>query len=343
MMDVLTVPRIHPLDVVSMRVTTDRLSSLAKPPGSLGRLESLAIRLAGISGQPCPRYPSKLIVVCAADHGVSAAGVSAYPRAVTAQMLALLERGGAAVCVLARSVGAAVRVVDMGVHRADEAAPPPPATWLGNGTRDLAHGPAMDRAVAERAIAIGMSLAADCDLVCTGDLGIANTTSGAAVVAAMTGADVDSITGTGTGIDASRRRHKRAVIARGLARGIGPEDPVGVLASVGGFEIGALCGLVVGAAVRRIPVVLDGLASGAAALLAQALAPGAIEFCIAGHVSAEPAHRRALRALALTPLLDLDLRLGEGTGAALALPLVDSATRILREMATLDEAGVASR
>jgi nicotinate-nucleotide--dimethylbenzimidazole phosphoribosyltransferase len=336
----LAIPAIGPLDAVSMRAAAERLRALTKPPGSLGRLETLAVRLAGITGQPCPRLSRKVIVICAADHGVSASGVSAYPREVTGQMVANFMRGGAAINVLARAISAEVRVVDMGVHTPGIDVPGADRTRLGNGTRDLAHDPAMERSAAERAIAIGVSLAVQADILCTGDMGIGNTTSGAAIVCALTGAEPIVAAGRGTGIDEAARHHKAKVIARALARGVDPADPIGALASLGGFEIGALAGLILGAAARRIPVVLDGLASGAAALIAQRIAPSCIEYCIAGHVSAEPAHRLALDRLALEPLLNLGMRLGEGTGAALALSLVDAACRLMGEMATFADAGV---
>jgi nicotinate-nucleotide--dimethylbenzimidazole phosphoribosyltransferase len=338
--DRFTPPALAPLDAVSMRAAAERLRTLTKPVGSLGRLETLAVRLAGITGQPYPMLPRKLVVVCAADHGVADAGVSAYPREVTAQMVANFVRGGAAINVLARAMGARLCLVDMGVCAPLVELPDASRTRVASGTRDLSQGPAMDRSQAEDALSIGASLPFEADLVCTGDMGIGNTTSGSAIVAALTGADPRAITGTGTGIDEASHRRKVDAIERALGRGTDPDDPIGVLASVGGFEIAALAGLILGAAARGVPVLLDGLASGAAALIAARLAPMCVDYCIAGHVSAEPAHGVALRHLGLEPLLDLGLRLGEGTGAVLAMPLIDAACMLLRDMATFEEAKV---
>jgi nicotinate-nucleotide--dimethylbenzimidazole phosphoribosyltransferase len=338
-----TIAGIPERDKVAEDAARARFDRLTKPTGSLGRLEPLASALAGMCGRPRPRLARKVVVVCAADHGVAGAGVSAYPQAVTAQMLANFLRGGAAINVLARQVGAEVRVVDLGVLGGALEALGEIPHKIALGTRDLSREPAMTREQAERALEAGIALAERADVIATGDMGIGNTTAGAAVVAAMTGRPADQVVGNGTGIDADARARKLAAIEAGLARGVDAHDPVGVLASVGGFEIGALAGLVLGAAARRIPVVLDGLASGAAALLACALAPRARDYCIAGHVSAEPGHRVTLEQLGLEPLLDLGLRLGEGTGAALALPLLDSACRLLDEMATFDEAQVSDR
>ena len=324
-----------------MRAARERLDTLTKPVGSLGRLEALAVALAGMRATPRPRVTRKAVVLCAADHGVALSGVSAYPQEVTSQMLANFLRGGAAINVLARQHAVEVRVIDLGVRGGVLEAIGETPFKLGPGTRDLQHEYAMDRDEAERAIDAGIALARRADVLATGDMGIGNTTAGAAVVAAMTRSRAAEVVGTGTGIDARARERKVAILKRALERAPDPKDPLDVLASVGGYEIGALAGLILGAASRRIPVVLDGLASGAAALLATGLEPRAREFLIAGHVSTEPAHRIALRHLGLEPLLDLGLRLGEGTGAVLALPLVEASCRLLDEMATFAEAGVA--
>jgi len=329
------------LDGAAMQAARERLDRLTKPAGSLGRLEPLAVALAGMRADPRPRLARKVVIVCAADHGVAVSGVSAYPQAVTAQMLANFLRGGAAICVLARQAGAELRVVDMGVQGGVLEALGAAKLKLGPGTRNLAHEDAMTREEAVRSIEAGIELGIHADVLALGDMGIGNTTAGAALVAALTGAPPAELIGSGTGVDADARRHKLEIVCRALrARPVDPKDPLGVLASVGGYEIGALVGIILGAALRRIPIVLDGLASGAAALIAQGLAPRAIDFCIAGHVSTEPAHRVALQHLGLDPLLDLGLRLGEGTGGALALGLVDAACRLLDEMATFEEAGV---
>jgi nicotinate-nucleotide--dimethylbenzimidazole phosphoribosyltransferase len=291
---------IGPLDETALANATRRQRVLAKPPGSLGRLESIAIQLAGIRGGVRP-IERPAIVVMAADHGVAAEGVSAYPASITAEMVRTFVEGGAAINAIAAAVDAQVIVVDMGV-----------ATRVGGhglverrvaaGTHNLARGPAMSRSQAEQAIDAGIgvadALAADgVDLVVPGEMGIANTTSASCVVAAMTGQPPSAVTGRGTGINRATRDRKLAVIEQALARRtVGPSDPVGVLASVGGFEIGGLAGLCLGAASHRIPVLLDGLISTAAALIAAAMAPRTSSYLLAGHHSVAPGHRIALRA-----------------------------------------------
>ena len=345
------VARIGPLDESAMAVAAAGLDGLTKPPGSLGRLEGIAIDLAGITGRPAPAVDRRAIVVAAADHGVARQGVSAYPAEVTAQMVANFLGGGAAIDVLAAGLGARLVVLDVGV-----AGPPPttePAsgvTYVGRrvrpGTDDLSVGPAMSRDEAQQAIGVGLAVAdalaaGGVELLGVGEMGIGNTTAASAIVAAMTGAGPASVTGRGTGLDDAGRARKIAIIERALAaNATRPDDPVGVLAAVGGLEIAALCGLIIGAAAAAIPVVLDGFITGAAALLASTLAPDLPPRLFAGHRSVEPGHAVVLARLWRDPLLDLDLRLGEGTGAALAMGIITAAVRLRDGMATFEGAAV---
>lgn len=340
------VSRIDPLDEGAMAAARERQASLTKPAGSLGRLEELSVWMAGVTGQAMPRLRHKLIVTAAADHGVAAQGVSAYPQEVTAQMVGNFLRGGAAVNVLARHAGARVVVVDAGV-----AAALPPSDGLDTrkiafGTKDLSRGPAMSRPQAEACLHAGMKVLESeiergADVVGIGDMGIGNTTAASAITAVMTGQSPTAVTGYGTGIDEEGRHQKIACIERALATNQpDPEDPLDVLAKVGGFEIGLLAGVILGAAAARRPVVLDGFITGAAALVASGCAPDARRYLLASHRSQEPGHQAALDHLELTPLLDLRMRLGEGTGAALGISILEAAVRCLREMATFAEAGV---
>lgn len=343
------VAAIAPLDPRSMSEARERQGQLTKPAGSLGVLEDTSVRLCGIQ-RTCPprRLERAAVAVFAGDHGVHAQAVSPWPQEVTASMVANFRAGGAAVNVLARQVGAAVVVVDMGVAGDLEPGPDLIDHKIRWGTSDLATGPAMSRDEAVRGILAGASVADGLvdqghDVLLTGDMGIANTTPSAALVAAFTGASPAEVTGRGTGIDDGMRARKVAVVEAALgARPVG-EDPVETLASVGGFEHAGLAGFVLGAARRGVPVILDGVIAGSAALVAQVLAPDAVGYCFAGHRSAEPGHAVALAQLGLRPLVDLDLRLGEGTGAVLALPLVEAAGVTLREMATFDAAGVTQK
>jgi nicotinate-nucleotide--dimethylbenzimidazole phosphoribosyltransferase len=338
-----------PLDADAMSRARDRQAQLTKPAGALGVLEDASIRLCGIQGV-CPPRPltRPVVAVFAGDHGVHAQGVSPWPQEVTAAMVANIRAGGAAVNVLARQAGAEVVVVDMGV-----ATPLEPGQGLVDhkiraGTADLSVGAAMTRDDAVRALLAGVSVAEDLtarghDLLLTGDMGIANTTPSAALVAAFSGLPVAAVTGRGTGTDEAGWTRKVEVVSRALADRPVTDDPLETLASVGGFEHAGIAGFVLGAARRRVPVVLDGMIAGAAALVVQALAPHAVDHCFAGHRSVEPGHAVALAQLGLRPLVDLDLRLGEGTGALLAVPLVQAAGATLREMATFDSAGVAHK
>ena len=341
---------IAPPDAEAMAAARERQDRLTKPRGSLGALEEVSVRLAGLAGSCPPPLPEPACVaVFAADHGVHAQGVTPWPQEVTAQMVANFLAGGAVVNAFAAQAGAEVVVVDVGVAADLEPAGGLLLRKVGYGTADFTEGLAMTRDQATAAVLTGAEIARDLvaagnRCLVTGDMGIANTTASAALICAFTGADPADATGRGTGIDAATYARKIDVVCRGLDRHEpDPADPVGVLAAFGGFEHAALAGFILGAAAGRVPVILDGVIAGAAALAAAALAPDAVAACFAGHRSAEPGHAVTLGYLGLRPLVDLGLRLGEGTGAVLALPLVQSAARTLRDVATFDSAGVAEK
>jgi nicotinate-nucleotide--dimethylbenzimidazole phosphoribosyltransferase len=315
-------------------------------------LEDVAAQLAGIAGSCPPPLPEPVTVaVFAGDHGVHAQGVTPWPQEVTAQMVANFVAGGAVVNAFAAGLGAEVVVVDVGVAATLDPAPGLLDRKVRAGTADLAVGPAMNVVEARRAVEVGIEVAGDlarsAGCLITGDMGIANTTASAALVCAFTGASPAAATGRGTGIDDPTLARKVDVVTGAVARvpgrPAGPEAALDALAEVGGLEHAALVGFVLGAAAARTPVLLDGVIAGSAALVAAALCPTALEFAVAGHASAEPGHALALDALGLRPLLGLDLRLGEGTGALLSLPLVSSAARALRDVATFDSAGVTEK
>ncbi|MBI4289215.1 MAG: nicotinate-nucleotide--dimethylbenzimidazole phosphoribosyltransferase [Chloroflexi bacterium] len=337
---------IRPLDQKAMQFARARQDQLTKPQGSLGRLEELSIQLAGIRGDALAPLKNKVVITMAGDHGVVATGVSAYPQDVTPQMVYNFLRGGAGINVMARQVGARVVVVDMGVAASLEPHPQLVSRKVAAGTSNLAVGPAMSSEQADQAILAGIEVVESeikrgLDIVGTGDMGIGNTTPSSAICAAITGQPVATITGKGTGINPRQRAHKVKVIEQALEVNCpNPGDALDVLAKVGGFEIGGLAGVIVGAAHNRVPVVIDGFISGAAALIACGLAPQARDYIVASHMSVEPGHKAMLRFLGLKPLLDLNLRLGEGTGAALGIFLADTAVHVLAEMATFAEAGV---
>jgi len=328
----------------------DRQARLTMPPGSLGRLLDLGRQLASIQRTERPSGTPALVAVFAADHGVAGAGVSAYPQAVTGQMVANYLAGGAAVNVLARRAGAEVRVVDLGVRSLPEGLRDHPGLIsrpIGPGTANVLEGPAMTRGQAFRAVAVGLDLAdrwagaEGSRVIALGEMGIGNTTTSSILAAALTGAPPDRVVGRGTGVDDDGLRLKRAVVGRALAlHPPSPGDPWATLARLGGFEILALAGLAIGAARHRALVVLDGFISGVAGLVAARLCPAAIGSFAAAHLGPEPGHRVVLEALGLDPLLALGLRLGEGTGATLALPLIAAAADILRDMATFESAAV---
>ena len=339
-------------DEAAVAAAAARQAQLTKPAGSMGRLEPLGSALAGMYAVCPPPIPEPVVVaIFAGDHGVHAQGVSPWPQEVTAQMVANVTAGGAVVNALARQVGASVCLVDVGV--AGPLAPVPAAAGVEcvaarvvDGTADFTAGPALTRQEAERAVLVGVQTAdrlidQGARLLATGDLGIGNTTASAALIAVFTGADPGAVTGPGAGSDAHMLAHKIAVIRAGLSRHRpDPADPIGVLAAVGGAEHAALAGLIVAAAARRVPVVLDGVIAGAAALVAAALCPGVTAYLLAGHRSTEPGASAALAYLGLEPILDLALRLGEGSGAVLAVPVVQAAARLLHEVATFESAGV---
>jgi nicotinate-nucleotide--dimethylbenzimidazole phosphoribosyltransferase len=331
------------LDEEAMAAALARHGRLAKPAGSLGRLEALGVRLAGMSGSCPPPVPTPVTVaVFAGDHGVVASGVTPWPQEVTASMVGAFAAGSAAVNALARQVGAEVVVVDVGVAADLPAHPNVLDRKIRRGTDDLAAGPAMSLDDARAAIQVGADVAAravadGAGLLVTGDMGIGNTTPSAALIAALTGRDPGELTGRGTGIDDDMLRRKAKIVAAAVERaeGMGPME---LLAEVGGLEIAALAGFVAAGAAARVPVLVDGVIALAGALVADALTKGAVRpYLIGGHRSVEPAASAALAHLDLEPLLDLGLRLGEGTGAVLAVPLVQAAARVLNEMATLDE------
>jgi nicotinate-nucleotide--dimethylbenzimidazole phosphoribosyltransferase len=343
------VDAISGLDKKLMEKTQGRLDCLTKPLGSLGRLEELAKQLAGITGRADPILKNKVIFTLAADHGVTEEGVSAYPKDVTAQMVYNFMRGGAGINVLAGHVNARVVVVDMGVASDLENKKGLVIKKIGHGTRNMAKGPAMSRDEAIRCIESGIEVFDDefkkgIDIAGTGDMGIGNTTASSAITAAFTGRNVEEITGRGTGIDDTSFRKKVAVIEKAIAiNKPDANDAIDVLSKVGGFEIGGLAGLIIAAASKKVPVVIDGFISGAAALIAYHISPKVKDYLIASHCSVEKGHKIILDRMGLKPLLNLDLRLGEGTGAALGIGLADAAVKIMTQMATFKSAGVSEK
>lgn len=344
------IKQIQPLGNAAMQSARARQDTLTKPRGSLGRLEELSIQLAGMTANPLPSVERKAVIVMAADHGVVLEGVSAYPAKVTAQMVLNFLHGGAAINTLARQANARVVVVDMGVaSEIEDTSGQLVRCKIGSGTANLAQGPAMTRAQAMESIQSGIEIveaeiARGVDILGTGDMGIGNTTASAAIACALMDQAPDKIAGRGTGVDEEGLKRKIAAIARALdVNKPRAGDGLDALVKVGGFEIGGLAGVMLAAAANRKPVVVDGFISTAAAMIAASLAPAARDYMIAAHVSQERGHRLMLEWLGLYPLLDMNLRLGEGTGAVLAFHLIEASTRILREMATFDEAGVSDK
>jgi len=347
---------VGPLDAVALAEARSRQDRLTKPRGALGLIEAIGIQLAGIAGECPPPLPTPAAVaVFAGDHGVLAEGVSPWPQEVTAQMVANFVAGGAAINVLARQMGATVTIVDVGIATdlrdlGLEGASNLRPRRVRAGTANLAVGPAMAEAEAREALDIGAETASElvangARCLVTGEMGIGNTTPAAAVISAVTGKSPSLVTGRGTGIDDVTLAHKVAVIERALAVNADAcaSGALSTLAAVGGLEIAALAGFIVAGAAARVPVVIDGVIACAALVVAVALVPEAVDFCIAGHRSSEPGATAALAHVGLTPILDLGLRLGEGSGACLALPVIEASARVLREMATFDSAGVTDK
>jgi nicotinate-nucleotide--dimethylbenzimidazole phosphoribosyltransferase len=341
-----TIGKIGPPDESTMAAAQERQNDLTKPRGSLGVLEELSVKLAGIKGSVTPQVGRKVIVVMAGDHGVVEEGVSAFPSEVTRQMVYNFLKGGAGINVISRFVGAEVLVVDMGVSSELEPHPRLLNQKVRMGTANMAVGPAMTRDEALTSLETGIAVAQrvvsnGAGIVGTGDMGIGNTTASSAMVAAFTGLPLDWVVGRGTGINDETWEIKKRVLEQALAANKpDSSDPLDVLAKVGGLEIGGLAGCILGAAASKVPVVIDGFISGAAALLAAQLQPAVVNYLFASHLSVEPGHRLVLERLALRSMLQLDMRLGEGTGAALGMHILDLSAKILSEMATFSEAGV---
>jgi nicotinate-nucleotide--dimethylbenzimidazole phosphoribosyltransferase len=343
------VEQIQPLDAEAMAAAEERQGRLTKPAGALGRLEALATQLAGITANPRPHLDQKVVVVMAGDHGVTAEGVSAYPQSVTAQMVLNFLAGGAAINVLARQANARIVVADLGVASPLPSRPDLIDAKVALGTANMVHGPAMSREQTLQAIDAGAALIRSeidngLDILGIGEMGIGNTTAAAAIATVLTGHDPTELVGRGTGLDDAGLFHKTDIVRRALAHNR-PDatDGLDILAKVGGFEIGGLVGAILAAAAHRRPVMVDGFIATAAAMIAVTLAPTVRPYLIAAHRSAEPGHGAMLAWLGLEPLLALDLRLGEGTGAVLGMQVADAACRLLDEMATFGEAGVDGR
>ena len=338
--------RVAPVDGEAESQARARLDRLTKPAGSLGMLEELGVRLSGIAGAcPPPSPESAAVAVFAGDHGVVDAGVTPWPQEVTAQMVANFAAGGAAINVIARNVGATVHVVDVGVSADVSRLDGVLHRKVRPGTADLFRGPAMTVAEARAALDVGAVVARElvqdgCRLLVTGEMGIGNTTPAAALIAALTATPAWMVTGRGTGIADEMLAWKVEVVERGARRTDGWLDPISALSEIGGLEIAALAGFVVGGAAARVPVLIDGVITAAALLVADALVPGVASRCVAGHLSTEPGAAHALGFLGERPLLDLGMRLGEGTGGCLAVPVVQAAAAVLREMATFDQAAI---
>ncbi|MBU2473390.1 MAG: nicotinate-nucleotide--dimethylbenzimidazole phosphoribosyltransferase [Candidatus Omnitrophica bacterium] len=343
------ISKIGSLDYQLMEKTQIRIDNLTKPRGSLGRLEELAKCIAGITGKENPSLKNKVIFTLAGDHGVTEERISAFPKEVTPQMVYNFINGGAGINVLARHVGARVVIVDSGVACDLKPHKDLLVKKAGYGTKNMTKGPAMAREDAVKAVENGIEVFEQefkkgIDIAGTGDMGIGNTTASSAITAAITGAAVEEITGRGTGLDDMAYRNKVQVIKKALQLNKpDSKDPIDVLSKVGGFEIGGLAGIILAAASMRVPVVIDGFISGAAALIAYQLKPKVKNYMIAAHCSVEKGHRIILNYIGLKPFLDLNLRLGEGTGAALGINLAEAGVKILSEMATFKNAGVSEK
>ncbi len=342
---------IHPLNRLVVEKARVRTAQLVMPPRALGRLHAIGEQLCGIQGTLRPQIRGKAVLVMAGDHGIVAEGISAFPQAVTGAMIQTFLTGGAGINAMARHVGAEVWVADMGIIPDLDAASLKNGSRLlvrklGPGTANFARGPAMTPEQARKAVLTGFELASSLisrgvDLLGTGDMGIGNTTPAAAIGAAITGKSIADMAGPGTGIDDAGILRKREAIRRGIELNRpDPNDGLDVLAKVGGFEIGGIAGIILAGAYHRKPVVVDGFISTAGALVAQRLSPATADYMLAGHCSQEPGHRHMLAHLKLLPILDLGMRLGEGTGAALAMSVIEAAIRVMTEVMTFEEAGV---
>jgi nicotinate-nucleotide--dimethylbenzimidazole phosphoribosyltransferase len=342
------VSSIQPLNHEKMEETQRHLDQLTKPPGSLGRLEALALQIAGIREDHAPVLSKKAVIVMAADHGVCEEGISAYPSEVTGQMVLNFCNGGAAVNVMARHASADVICVDIGVKETIEHEGLV-VSKVKRGTANIAHGPAMSEDEALKAIWVGVDLVEKLvkegyQLIATGEMGIGNTTASSAILSALTDVSVEDAVGRGTGIDDARWKHKQEVVKRSIAvNQPDSERPIEVLYKLGGLEIAGLVGVILGAAKYRVPVVIDGFISSAAALIASRIAPSALHYMISSHLSHEQGHKLMLEAIGLQPMMQMEMRLGEGTGAVLSFPVIDVALKLLREMATFSSAGVSNK
>ncbi len=338
--------KIEPLKEEFFQIAWQRLDTLTKPLKSLGRLEEIAAQLVAIYQNPMPEIKKKAVLVFASDHGVTEEGVSAYPKEVTAQMVFNFLRGGAGINVLARHANADVIVVDVGVDYEFENTPGLISKKIVKGSRNMTRGPALTREEAIKAIETGIELVKHYykqgyNLFATGEMGIGNTTPSSAIVAVLTNSPVEEVTGRGTGVDEQTYQRKIEVIKKAIQiNNPDPSDPIDVLAKVGGPEIGACAGVVLGCAELKVPVVIDGFISSAGALVAYCINPLVKNYIFASHNSVEPGHKKILNFIGVKPLLDLNLRLGEGTGAALAMTIIEAGLKIYREMATFEEAGV---
>jgi nicotinate-nucleotide--dimethylbenzimidazole phosphoribosyltransferase len=342
-----TLDNIKPIDKSLIEPTQSRLDNLTKPIRSLGKLEEFAWRIVAITSDENPKFTKKIILTMAGDHGVTEEGISAYPQAVTEQMVYNFLNGGAAINVLARHAGASVVVVDMGVAADLKSHPSLINKKVGMGTKNFYKGPAMTRDEAIKSLEAGIEVVESINtegkisILCTGDMGIGNTTASSAIAAVFTSKAVSDLTGRGTGIDDETYKRKVEVIQKAIeVNHPDPSDPIDVLAKVGGFEIGGLAGAVLASAANRIPVVIDGFISSVAALIAVEMKQEVRDYLFAAHKSVEQGHKEALDRMKLDPILDLNMRLGEGTGAALAMNLIEAGIKILNEMASFGEAGV---
>lgn len=344
-----TITSIKPLDKTYFAKAQKKLDSLTKPLGSLGQLEEIAKKIVAIKEDLRPVVEEKVIITMAGDHGITEEGVSAYPQEVTRQMVYNFVRGGAAINVLARHSGARVEVVDMGVVGHFEKDLPVMNKKVAQGTKNFVKGPAMTRGEAVQSIENGIKAVMEIregglDVVGTGDMGIGNTTPSSAMAAVFLGIPVCEVTGRGAGLDDQALRHKIKIIEKGIAvNNPDPKDPIDVLSKVGGFEIGGIAGVVLGAAGMRIPILIDGLISTAGAFLAYHICPTVKEYMLSAHSSVEAGQGKMLAKMGLHPLLHLNMRLGEGTGGALAMGLIDVSVKILNEMATFESAGVSEK